>query len=204
MNLVNDFTIVIGMVATVAGLAKTIHYFSSSKFAKEVKKYGLFKEIKNLIEDDELLNFPIISMAMQCLSKKEMTLEEMKWFIYTVNASKHLRAYSEQYEYIIISKDRKSFIYNDKFSFRTTRYLELFKLLLSYSLLAGLGLSLFVNEIILSDLDTIVIYGSVSLTSIAFGLFFLWKFFTLLDTRKSLRHRFSSNFKGDVKLILKS
>ena len=25
MNLVNDFTIVIGMVATVAGLAKTIH-----------------------------------------------------------------------------------------------------------------------------------------------------------------------------------
>jgi hypothetical protein len=204
MNLVNNVPVFLGMISGVAAFVKTIHYFSVSNFSKEVKKYELLKEIKNLTEEDEKINFPMISMAMQCLSKREMTLEEMKWFIYTANASKHLRTYSEQHEYIIISKDRKSFTYNDKFSSKVTRFFELSKLLFIYSFLAGFGLNLIINEIVYSDFDTIIIYGSISMTCIVFGLFYLWKFFTLFDSRKSLRHRFISNFKDDVKFILKS
>lgn len=74
----NEFPVAIGIISGIGILAKTIHHFSKSKFDKQVKKYEIFKEIKILLEEDELLNLPIISMTVQCISKRELTLAEVK------------------------------------------------------------------------------------------------------------------------------
>ncbi|GGQ33766.1 hypothetical protein [Shewanella litoralis] len=202
MEQLNDITIFISMIVTVAGLAKTIHYFRTSKFAKEVKKYEIFKEVKILIEEDEVSNLPIISMAIQCLSKRDMTLEEIKWFIYTTNSSKHLRTYSEQKQFITIATDNKSFVFKEKYSSLKSRILELCKLLALYSIIAGYGFYIIAGFSASVELDMVIIYGSIAATCIIIGLFFLLKFFILIDAHKTIKHRFSSNFKDAVKILL--
>lgn len=127
-------------VGAIFGIALTLSHLFAQKSTGKLKKYEMFKELRTYLDDSPDKNFPAICAAVSCLSKRELTLEEVTWFISTPRAFGYLKAYSDQARYIEISEQMDSFRYSEKYSSRTARNLEHLGLIIAYVILASIGL----------------------------------------------------------------
>ncbi|PKG78248.1 hypothetical protein CXF80_07905 [Shewanella sp. Actino-trap-3] len=191
-----EFEIILKLITGVGaifGIALTLSHLFAQKSTGKLKKYEIFKEIKELIEINEPLNYSTACVALGCLVKRELSLLEIKWFINTPNAFKYLYSFSQQGQYIKISNDGKSFVFKEKYVSWKSRLFEATKLFSLYSLLAFVGIYTAIFGLLHSDMKSDLIFlCTIGLGLVLFGLFFLNQLVILSSTKHLLKQKFSN------------
>lgn len=110
-----------------------MHTFISNRLSNRIKEYDIYKEVKQLLEENQdNRNLASIQAALRCIISKELTLDEIKWFIKTPNAFKHIRYYSAQARYLTISKNQSGFSRVEKYNNWWSRMLERLQIMFVY------------------------------------------------------------------------
>ncbi|WP_351123979.1 hypothetical protein [Shewanella sp. T24-MNA-CIBAN-0130] len=157
----------ITFVGAIFGIALTISHLLAQKSTGKLKKFDIFKEIKTYLDDSPDKNFSAICVAINCICKRELTLQEVKWFILTPHAFDYLKAYSDQERYIELSENMDSFRYSGKYQSETVRNIEYLVLVLAYIILASIGVSICIFT--QSKVETFI----MSISGYIFGIIFI-------------------------------
>jgi hypothetical protein len=157
----------ITFVGAIFGIALTISHLLAQKSTGKLKKFDIFKEIKTYLDDSPDKNFSVICVAINCICKRELTLQEVKWFILTPHAFDYLKAYSDQERYIELSENMDSFRYSGKYQSETVRKIEYLVLVLAYIILASIGVSICIFT--QSKVETFI----MSISGYIFGIIFI-------------------------------
>lgn len=189
MEYMKDIASILGVLVAIAGLALTPHTLISNKLSNHIKEYEIYKEVKKLLEEsDNSKNLASMQVALSCIISRELTLAEIRWFIHTPCAFKHLRDYSTQARYLEISDNQSGFCFKDKYAPKKSRRLESFQLAICYGLF-GVGSAAILIYGHLFELPSpllIILYGfSVALGILAFAM--LRQGMALSDTGRMIK-----------------
>ncbi|WP_350431350.1 hypothetical protein ABIS04_13200 [Shewanella sp. H8] len=173
------------------GIPLTITHLLTYKNSGKLKRYEIFKEIKGYLADYNSKSYPVICAAINCISKRELTLDEVKWFIDTPHAFEYIKAYSDQERYIEISEKMDSFRYSDKYSSKAVRNLEHLKLATAYVILSGIGVFILLLTQSQAEMFLIAISGYISgVICIFFGVMMLIQKGHLTSSKLTVERKF--------------
>lgn len=129
----DDLGKVIGILVGIATVAIAMHTFISNKLNNRIKEYEIYKEVRQLLEENQdNRNLASIQVALRCIISRELTLNEIVWFIKTPNAFKYIRNYSAQARYLTISKEQSGFSRLEKYNNWWSRMFERLQIMFFY------------------------------------------------------------------------
>ncbi|MCH4293804.1 phage holin family protein [Shewanella sp. 3B26] len=151
----------------------------------------MYKEIKELLKKSPVKNYAEICAALSCLIQRELSLNEIKWFIDTPNAFKHLQTYCSQARYIEISENGVCFKYKEKFSSKRRRVIEQAVLVIAYGVLTSIGLIILLLTYSLAEWPAYIILSVIlGIAFIVFGILALIQSERLRDTNSTIKLNF--------------
>lgn len=174
MQYVEEIGAILGTLVAVSALAIKTHTFISNRLSNRIKEYEIYKIVRELLERGESKeNLAAMQVALSCIISRELTLNEIRWFIYTPYAFKHLRDYSTQARYLEVSENQSGFCFKGEYTTRRTRLLESFQLAICYGLFGvGSAVILIYGQLFELPLPFLIIfYGfGVALGALAFAM----------------------------------
>lgn len=182
---------IIAGIATIFGIFQTVSTLHNNRENKKSKNLEIYKKVKDLLNKKPVKNYAEMCAALNCLIRRELSLEEIKWFIYTPNAFRYLQAYCSQARYIEISEKKDSFKYNEKFSSKKSRILEQAVLVAAYGLLTSMGLFILLLTYSLIEWPVYIILAIIlGIALIVFGVLALMQGERLRDTNSTMKLKF--------------
>ncbi|MEL4484774.1 phage holin family protein [Shewanella algae] len=182
---------VIAGTATIFGIFQTISTLHNNRENKKSKNFETYKRVKDLLSKQPINNYAEMCAALNCLIRRELSLDEIKWFIDTPNAFRHLQTYCSQARYIEISENGDSFKYNKKLSNKKSRMLEQASLIFAYGVLTSVGLVILLLTYSLIEWSVYVILAIIfSVALIVFGVLALIQGERLRDTKSTMKLKF--------------
>lgn len=179
-------------VGAIFGIALTTSHLLANKSTGKLKRYEIFKELNCYLDDSPEKNFPMICAAVSCVSRRRLTLKEIRWFIKTPHAFDYMKPYSDQARYIELSKNMNSFKFSGKYSNRSARKLEHIGLIAIYIVLASIGLTITIlTQAKVSTLPLIALGYAIGGTFILFGIMSLLQSEHLKSASSTVKHNFS-------------
>ncbi|MFG7353189.1 hypothetical protein ACGMNB_19650 [Shewanella oncorhynchi] len=188
MEYIKDLASVLGILAAIAGLSLTTHTLISNKLSNRIKEYEIYKELSGLLKKGaSCQNLASMLVALSCIISRELTLDEIRWFVQTPSAFRHIKDYSAQANYLKISDDSSGFSYKEKYTHKKTRWLEIVSLFGLYIVLGVIAAVIFVYGN-LSQLQTpllIFLYGFGAISAFL-ALVFLKLLIAFSDTKRMI------------------
>lgn len=162
MEYLKEFGTIVAILGGIAGISMSLHSYLSNKLSNSIKEYEIYKEVSLLLDNDcSSENLASIHVALSCIISRELSVDEIKWFIKTPCAFKYIKDFSTQVNYLEISENNLGFSFKDKYKFKKSRVLEILKLLGLYMVLGSTAAVIFIYGQ-LTQLQTpllILLYG---------------------------------------------
>jgi hypothetical protein len=201
MDYVKDLLIILGVLTAIAALAIKFHTYTSNKLSNNIKEYEIYKEVRDLLilsEGD--VDLASIHVALSCIISRELSIEDIKWFVHTPCAFKHIRDFSSQERYLNISDTQTGFDFKKSYLAKKTRVYEGIVLFLSYTFFGTLGAVIFIYGHLLNIpmFLQIILYG-FRVVSWIIALAMLHLGMILSDTERMIK-RASFNSNQELKL----
>lgn len=183
-----DIGTIVAILAGVAGIVIALHTYLSNKLSNRIKEYEIYKEVRDQLElGDSNENLSSMLVALSCIMSRELTLDEIRWFVQTPSAFRHIKDYSAQANYLKISDDSSGFYYRERYTQKKTRWLEIVSLFGLYIVLGVIAAVIFVYGH-LSQLQTpllIFLYGFGAISAFL-ALVFLKLLIAFSDTKRMI------------------
>lgn len=186
--------IIIKIITTlggIIGLAIAFNTLILNKLNKSIKTYELYKNLKALSS----VNYPNnnlaeINVILSCLTSKNLTLEEVKWFVNTPNAYKYIEQFGRLNRYIEISETEDSFSFKGKYKLRINRVIEFGAFFLLYIFFGGTSIWLLLESFVKHNDSTFPLLLMFSFGTFLLALMFLMASSTFSECKKII-HNFS-------------
>lgn len=201
MDYVKEILMILGVLTTIAALVIKFHTYTSNKLSNSIKEYEIYKEVRDVLALSENgVDLASIQVALGCIISRELSIEEIKWFINTPCAFKHIRDYSAQERYLNISDTQTGFDFKKSYLAKKTRVYEGIALFLSYTFFGTLGAVIFIYGHLLNIpiFLQIILYG-FGVVSWVIALAMLHLGMILSDTERMIK-RASFNSTQELKL----
>ncbi|MGS0673917.1 hypothetical protein [Shewanella sp. 125m-1] len=179
---------IVTIIAGLAGVVMALHTYFSNKLSNSIKEYEIYKDVRELLSQGTCSqNIASMHVALSCIISRELTLDEIQWFVQTPTAFRHIKDYSAQANYLEISDDSSGFSFKEKYTHKRARRLErvsLFGLYIAFGVIAAV---IFVYGH-LSPLQTpllIFLYGFGAISAFL-ALVFLKLLIAFSDTKRMI------------------
>ena len=180
---------IITALGGIVGIAIAFNTLFLNKLNKNMKTYELYKSLKTLSSvNHPNNNLAEINVIVSCLTSKNLTLKEVKWFVNTPNAYKYIEQFGRLNRYIEISETEDSFSFKGKYKLKINRVVEFGAFFLLYLIFGGASIWLLLESFVKTNDSTFPLLLMFSIGSFLLALMFLIASSAFSECKKIIRN----------------